>query len=91
MKEFRQVIIHTRQKPATSERQTCQVIDLPSSSLQYRSAPKDDKALRLALVRLTKQYGDCGYRKTAELQCVERLKANYKVERLWRKEGLKQP
>lgn len=54
---FGRAVIHTRQKLATSERRTCRAIGLARSSLQYRPMPRDDDALRLALIRLAKQYG----------------------------------
>jgi putative transposase len=85
-------VIHTRQKLATSERRTCRVIGLARSSLQYRPARRDDDALRLALIRLAKQYGRYGYRKIAELLRIEGWKVNHKkVERIWREEGLQLP
>ncbi len=85
-------MIHTRQKLATSERRTCRVIGLARSSLQYRPARRDDDALRLALIRLAKQYGRYGYRKIAELLRIEGWKVNHKkVERIWREEGLQLP
>ena len=46
---------------------------------------RSDGSLRLALVRLAKQYGRCGYRKIAELLRIEGWHINHKkVERLWR-------
>jgi transposase InsO family protein len=48
--------------------------------------------LRLALIRLAKQYGRYGYRKVGELLRVEgRLVNHKKVERIWREEGLQLP
>ena len=68
------------------------MIGLARSSLQYRPDPKDDNALRLALIRLAKQYGRYGYRKIAELLRIEGWKVNHKkVERIWREEGLQLP
>jgi transposase InsO family protein len=68
------------------------VIGLARSSLQYRPARRDDEALRLALIRLAKQYGNYGYRKIAELLRIEGWKLNHKkVERTWREEGLQLP
>ena len=68
------------------------MIGLARSSLQYRPDPKDDNALRLALIRLAKQYGRYGYRKIAELLHIEGWKVNHKkVERIWREEGLQLP
>jgi len=61
--------------------------------LQYKSIDKsDDEELRLALIRLAKQYGRYGYRKIAELLRIEGWKVNHKkVERIWREEGLQLP
>jgi len=56
------------------------VIGLARSSLQYRPDPKDDNALRLALIRLAKQYGRYGYRKIAGLLLIEGWKVNHKKE-----------
>lgn len=84
--------MHTRQKLATSERRTSQVLGVARSTLQYRSRPATDDTLRLALIRLAKQYGRYGYRKVAELLRAEGWRANHKkVERLWREEGLQLP
>lgn len=55
------------------------------------NAPHDDK-LRLALIRLAKQYGRYGHRKVGELLQAEGWRINHKkVERLWREEGLQLP
>ena len=84
--------MHARQKLGTSERRTCQVIGLARSTLQYRAARTDDDDLRLALIRLAKQYGRYGYRKVCKLLRAEGWRVNHKkVERLWREEGLQLP
>jgi len=58
------------------------------STQRYEASPEDDDSLRLALVRLAKQYGRYGYRKIAELLRIEGWQVNHKkVERLWREEG----
>ena len=68
------------------------MIGLARSSLQYRPTPRDDDALRLAVIRLAKRYGRYGYRKVTELLNVEGWRVNHKkVERLWREEGLQLP
>lgn len=60
--------------------------------MQYKSEPKDDDALRLAMIRLAKKYGRYGYRKVGELLRAEGWRVNHKrVERLWREEGLQLP
>ncbi|MEM8575973.1 MAG: hypothetical protein AAGF48_15280 [Pseudomonadota bacterium] len=61
MEQLRQVVVHTRQKLGISERRTCRVVGVARSTLQYRPNPKDDDALRLALIRLAKKYGRYGY------------------------------
>jgi len=85
-------VIHVRQKLDTSERRTCKTVGLSRSSLHYQKASQDDDALRLAIIRLAKQYGRYGYRKVAHLLRIEGWLVNHKkVERLWREEGLQLP
>ena len=80
------------QKFATSERRTCQVLGIARSTLRYQALPQNDDGLRLALIRLAKQYGRYGYRKIAKLLRIEGWCVNNKkVERLWREEGLQLP
>ena len=89
---MRQAVVHTRQKLNTSERRTSTVLGVPRSSLRYKAKAQDNDALRLAMIRLAKQYGRYGYRKIAELLRIEGWRVNHKkVERLWREEGLKLP
>ena len=58
------------------------------STLNYKPVQKDDEALRLAMIRLAKQYGRYGYRKITQLLRIEGWRINHKkVERLWREEG----
>ena len=62
------------------------------STQRYEASPADDDRLRLALIRLAKQYGRYGYRKIAELLRMEGWHVNHKkVERIWREEGLQLP
>ena len=85
-------MIHTRQKLNTSERRTCAVLGLSRSSLRYQAKPLNDDALRLAMIRLAKQYGRYGYRKVTALLRMEGWQVNHKkVERLWGEEGLQLP
>ncbi|MEM7236825.1 MAG: IS3 family transposase [Pseudomonadota bacterium] len=68
------------------------MIGLARSSLHYLPIRTDDEELRLALIRLAKQYGRYGYRKITELLRIEGWKINHeRVERLWREEGLQLP
>ena len=85
-------MIHIHQRLNTSERRTCSVLNVSRSSLHYKPKVQDDDALRLAMIRLAKQYGRYGYRKIIELLRIEGWRINHKkVERLWREEGLKLP
>jgi len=86
-------VFHVRQKLDTSERRTCRTIGLSRSTLRYVSHPTtDDEELRLALIRLAKQYGRYGYRKITRLLRIEGWIVNHKkVERIWREEGLQLP
>ena len=63
------------------------------STLHYQfRKQEDEEELRLALIRLAKQYGRYGYRKIAHLLCIEGWNVNHKrVERLWSEEGLQLP
>ena len=84
--------MHVRQKLGTSERRTCREIGVARSTQQYKSKAQSDDDLRLALIRLAKQYGRYGYRKVGELLAAEGWRVNHKkVERLWREEGLQLP
>jgi len=85
-------VIHVRRKLGSSERRACRTIGVARSTQRYEAFPGDDDSLRLALVRLAKQYGRYGYRKIAELLRIEGWQVNHKkVERLWREEGLQIP
>jgi len=85
--------VKARQRLNTSERRTCKTVGMPRSSQRYLNRPKDNEdRLRLALIRLAKQYGRYGYRKITKLLQIEGWKVNYKkIEKLWREEGLQQP
>ena len=62
------------------------------SSLRYQPKPANDDELRLAMIRLAKQYGQYGYRKVTALLRMEGWQVNHKkVERLWAEEGLQRP
>ena len=86
-------MIYVRQKLDTSERRTCKTIGIGRSTQRYRPAVKSgDEELRLAMIRLAKQYGRYGYRKIAKLLRIEGRVVNHKkIERLWREEGLQLP
>jgi transposase InsO family protein len=76
-----------------SERRACEVINQPRSSQRYEAKPRDDEA---ALTRRMRQLAGArprfGYRRIAALLRRESWRAgDTRVQRLWRKEGLKVP
>jgi transposase InsO family protein len=75
------------------ERQVCRVIGQPRSTQRYRRVETDhEAALTEAIVRLAGEYGRYGYRRITALLCREGWRVNHKrVERIWRREGLKVP
>ena len=76
-----------------SERRACRVLR-QARSTQRRKAyvPDDEPRLVRDMVRLATQYGRYGYRQVTALLRREGWWVNHKrVERLWRREGLKVP
>jgi putative transposase len=62
------------------------------STQRYEAVIRSEDDLRLALIRLAKQYGRYGYRKIGALLRAEGWTINHKkVERIWREEGLQLP
>ncbi len=89
---MRQAVVHTRQKLNTSERRICLVLGMSRSSFRYQARPNNDEELRLAMIRLAKQYGRYGYRNVTALLRMKGWQVNHKkVERLWAEEGLQIP
>jgi putative transposase len=87
-------MIRVRDQLGVSERRACKVLD-HSRSTQRRtlSPPSDEKQLTSDIVSLATKYGRYGYRRiTALLNNEYGWRVNHKrVERIWRKEGLKVP
>ena len=76
-----------------SERMACRVLGQHRST--QRKAPKgraDDAALTADIVALATEYGRYGYRRIAAMLRAAGWAVNVKrVERIWRREGLKVP
>ncbi|WP_153768010.1 IS3 family transposase [Labrenzia sp. CE80] len=89
----RACIDHVRSSMSVSERRACRVLG------QYRSTQRrvpqgraDEELLVSDMIELTRQYGLYGYRRIAALLREAGWQVNDKrVERLWRREGLKVP
>jgi transposase InsO family protein len=76
-----------------TERRACRVLGQPRTTQRYQPIVVDDEAaLTTAIVRLASQYGRYGYRRVTALLRAEGWQVNHKrVERIWRREGLKVP
>ncbi len=82
-----------QQRYRVSERRACRVLGQPRTSQRYQAAPAPDEGpLTSAIVRLASLYGRYGYRRITALLRTEGWYVNHKrVERIWRREGLKVP
>lgn len=76
-----------------SERRACLALGQPRSTQRYRLQVTDDeKALTARIVTLASKYGRYGYRRITALLRREGWLVNHKrVQRIWRKEGLRVP
>jgi transposase InsO family protein len=76
-----------------SERRACRVLG-QSRSTQRREpyVPEDEPRLVKQMIELASEYGRYGYRRIAALLQADGWRVNHKrIERLWRREGLKVP
>ena len=76
-----------------SQRRVCKLLDQPRSTQVYQYRIKDDEPVLIkAIIDLTKQYGRYGYRMITGMLNMDGWQVNHKrVERIWRREGLKVP
>ena len=76
-----------------SERRACRLVNQPRGTQRYQLTQREDEdALTQAIVELASQYGRYGYRRiTALLQRDGWQVGKDRVERIWRREGLKVP
>ena len=89
----RRSVTHIRGVFRVSERRACRVIRIARSSQRYRLRSGDvDAPLTKQIVRFATRYGRYGYRRITVLLRQEGWRVNHKrVERIWRKQGLKVP
>jgi putative transposase len=76
-----------------SERRACQVLNQArSTQRRMLSPPSDDERLTSDIIALATRYGRYGYRRITAMLKEKGWRVNHKrVERIWRKEGLKVP
>ena len=76
-----------------TERRACRLANQPRGTQRYRAIRREDEdALTQAIVQLASQYGRYGYRRiTALLKRTGWRVGKDRVERIWRREGLKVP
>jgi putative transposase len=81
------------QQQGMSERWACRVVKQPRGTQRYRPTQREDEdRLTQAIVTLAGQYGRYGYRRiTAFLVMAGWKVGKDRVERIWRREGLKVP
>ncbi len=76
-----------------SERRACRVLgQYRSTQRKVPQTPDDEVALTADMIELARQYGRYGYRRITKMLRTAGWSVNKKrVERLWRREGLKVP
>ena len=82
-----------RETLAVSERRACRVLGQVRRTQRYTPRGADEEAVLTAeIVSLASAYGRYGYRRITALLSAEGWRVNHKrVERIWRREGLKVP
>ncbi len=82
-----------RNRFSVSERRACRLVRQPRGTQRYRpTQAADEDALTQAIVALAAEYGRYGYRRiTALLQAAGWPVGKDRVQRIWRREGLKVP
>jgi hypothetical protein len=88
----RLAVQHARDK-GLSERQACRLVSQPRETQRYQPTQRhDEDQLTGAIIALASEYGRFGYRRiTALLQQAGWDVGNDRVQRIWRREGLKVP
>lgn len=76
-----------------SERRVCRALGHPRSTQRYIPQPRDDEEpLTQDILRLAGQYGRYGYRRITSKLWEEGWSVSFsRVERIWKREGLKVP
>jgi transposase InsO family protein len=86
-------VARIREKYRLSERQACRIVGQPRGTQRYAALIRaDEDALTRAIIALASQYGRYGYRRiTVLLKAAGWHVGTDRVQRIWRREGLKVP
>ena len=89
----RRCIDDVRERLGVSERRACRILGQYRSTQRQRpSGPADEASLTADIIELARTYGRYGYRRVTALLNQAGWHVNHKrVERIWRREGLKVP
>ncbi len=89
----RQAVVHVQQTLSVSERRACRVLGQHRSTQRYGPRVRDDEPRLVRRIHeLVRRYPRYGYRRVWALLAGEGWRVNVKrIERLWRREGLKVP
>ena len=87
------MIQHLRHTLDVSVRRACLVLGLPRSTYNYKvGVSLEESPLTTRIIELASQFGRYGYRRITALLRLGGWHVNHKrVERIWRREGLKVP
>ena len=87
------MVLQVSRKVAVSERRACKVLEQARSTQRHNlTPPSDEKQLTDDIIALATRYGRYGYRRITAMLKDKGWQVNHKrVERIWRKEGLKVP
>ena len=89
----RKLILKVCHKLNVSERRACDVLEQCRATQRYDSSDGgDEERLATQIIELATRYGRYGYRRITAMLRQEGWQVNHKrVERIWRREGLKVP
>ena len=88
----RTAIIRVKEKLGVSERRACKALEQCRLTQRYVSHSREKEKLVARIIELATQYGRYGYRRITAMLRQESWQVNHKrVERIWRREGLKVP
>jgi putative transposase len=91
--ERRRRAVEQAREKGLSERRACRLVGQPRGTQRYQPTQRDDEEpLTQAIIALASEYGRYGYRRiTALLKQAGWQVGKDRVQRIWRREGLKVP